>query len=173
MPPPIPVELLPYDPQWLDAAELESQRLIEGLGGRIATVHHVGSTSIPGIRAKPVLDLIPVINELPLFDEARPVVEALGYAWHGEYGLPGRRYCTFDEPISGRRRVQLHCYQAGSREIIRLLAFRDYLRRHPSVARDYERVKTRCRDQHPSDSHAYTACKSDWIAEALNMLGLA
>jgi GrpB-like predicted nucleotidyltransferase (UPF0157 family) len=113
-----------------------------------------------------------VVDELARFDEARPVIEALGYAWHGEYGLPGRRYCTLDEPISGRRTVQLHCYQAGSREITRLLAFRDYLRSHPVVAREYELVKAGCRDRHPADSHAYTACKSEWIREALRALGL-
>jgi GrpB-like predicted nucleotidyltransferase (UPF0157 family) len=173
MPPPIPVELQPHDPQWARAADRESQRLREGLGGRIVTVHHVGSTAIPGIRAKPILDLIPVVDELALFDEARPAVEALGYRWHGEYGLPGRRYCTTDDAISGRRRIQLHCYQAGSAEITRHLAFRDYLRSRPAVAQEYERLKVDCRDRHAMDSHAYTDCKNDWIrrveAEALKV----
>ena len=93
------------------------------LPGRIIAVHHISSTSIPGIRAKPILDLVPVVDELALFDEARPVIELLGYDWWGEYGLPGRRYCTLSDPTTGGRRLQLHCYQAGSPEISQASGF--------------------------------------------------
>jgi len=82
-------------------------------------------------------------------------LESLGYGWWGEYGLPGRRYCTLDDPQTGRRRVQLHGYLNGSAEITRHLAFRDYLRARPDVAQAYDAEKERCRKLHPFDSHAY------------------
>ncbi len=163
MPPPIPVELRPYTPAWAEAARREAARLAEALGDRLVVVHHVGSTAIPGIRAKPILDLLPVVSDMAAFDAVRPRVEALGYAWWGEYGLPGRRYCTLDDAETGRRRVQLHCYEQGSPEIERHVAFRDHLRSHPDVAAAYDAEKERCRLLHPMDSHAYTVCKTEWI----------
>ncbi len=163
MPPPIPVELRPYTPAWAEAAEREAARLTEALSDCLLVVHHIGSTAIPAIRAKPILDLLPVVRELTALDAARPRVEALGYAWWGEYGLPGRRYCTLDDVATGRRHVQLHCYEQGALAIERHVAFRDYLRSHPDVATAYELEKERCRALHPMDSHAYTECKTEWI----------
>lgn len=162
MPPSIPVELLPHDPAWMGVAEAETLRLAQALGPVLRGVHHVGSTAIPGIHAKPIIDLMPVVEDLEALDGRRSVLERLGYAWWGELGLPGRRYCTWDDP-TGRRRFQLHAYAQGSSEISRHLAFRDHLRRHPEVAADYDREKARCQRLHPDDSHAYSDCKSDWI----------
>ncbi|HVW01221.1 MAG TPA: GrpB family protein [Planctomycetaceae bacterium] len=175
MPPPIAVELVPHDPQWAAVARRESARLIDALGDALVTVHHVGSTAIPGIRAKPILDLIPVFATAAALDATQSRMESLGYAAWGEYGLPGRRYYTFDDPATGRRTVQLHGYLVGSSEITRHLAFRDYLRAHPDIALAYDAEKARCRELHPLDSHAYSDCKCDWIrgveAEALRTRG--
>jgi GrpB-like predicted nucleotidyltransferase (UPF0157 family) len=163
MPAPIAVELVPHDPRWAEDARREAAHLAGALGESLVTVHHVGSTAIPGIRAKPILDLIPVFASLPALDESRLRIESLGYAWWGEYGLPGRRYCTWDDPLTGRREVQLHAYLIGSVEITRLLSFRDFLRARPDIARAYDAEKARCAELHPLDSHAYTDCKCDWI----------
>jgi GrpB-like predicted nucleotidyltransferase (UPF0157 family) len=165
MPPPIPVELNQYDPAWPERARQEAERLAAGIGEVISAVHHIGSTAIPGIHAKPILDLIPVVDSLERFDGFRSVVEGLGYAWWGEYGLPGRRYYSLDDPVTGRRKIQLHCNQKGSPEITRHLAFRDYLRTNPDLAREYDIEKRRCRDRYPLDSHAYTDCKAAWIRQ--------
>ena len=163
MPAPIPVELKEHDKAWAENAWRESKRLIAATGDRIITVHHIGSTAIQNVRAKPILDLMPAVSSLAEFDGCRAVLEKLGYEWWGEYGLPGRRYCTLHDPLTGARKVQLHCYEQGSPEITRHLAFRDYLRSNPDLAREYDAEKTRCRDRHPQDSHAYSDCKSACI----------
>ncbi|WP_221179207.1 GrpB family protein [Pseudomonas protegens] len=163
LPPPIRVELLPHDPQWAGQALEAARALQAALGKTLLKVHHVGSTAIPGIVAKPVLDLIPVVSSLAELDARQAVLETLGYVCRGELGLPGRRYCSKDDPMSGRRLVQLHCYAQGSAEIERHLAFRNYLRRHPDIAKAYEREKLRCQALHPENSHAYSDSKDAWI----------
>ena len=164
MPPPFQVELAPHDPRWAGQAEGEARSLAAALGSCLLTVHHIGSTAIPAILAKPVLDLMPVVSDLGALDALRPAIEALEYKWWGEYGLPGRRYCSKSDPETGRRRVQAHFYAQGSPEITRHLVFRDHLRANPDIARAYEREKLRCRALHPEDSHAYADCKGRWIA---------
>jgi len=163
MPPPFRVELLPHDPRWARNAGDEGRALAAAIGSCLLKVHHIGSTAIPGIHSKPVLDLMPVITNLAALDNCRHEIEALGYEWWGELGLSGRRYCTKSDPETGRRLVQLHCYSEGSLEITRHLAFRDYLKEQPDVARAYDREKVRCQALHPNDSHAYGDCKEGWI----------
>ncbi|CAN4277226.1 GrpB family protein [Pseudoxanthomonas sp. LjRoot125] len=159
------VELLPHDPAWAERAQAEETRLREVLGDILVVVHHIGSTSIPGMPAKPVIDLIPVVRGLSALEAHRAGVEALGYEWCGEFGLPGRRYCRKDDPLTGGRLVQLHAYAEGDREILRHLAFRDFLRRDAALAAEYATEKMRCQRLHPDDSRAYSACKADWIRD--------
>jgi GrpB-like predicted nucleotidyltransferase (UPF0157 family) len=132
------------------------------LGPILVTVHHIGSTSVPGLAAKPIMDLMPVVTDLGDLDRDHERIESLGYGWHGEFGIPGRRYCTLSNE-NGLRLVQLHFFQAESPQIERHLAFRDYLRAHPETAAAYEKEKCRARDLHPNDSHAYTDQKAMWI----------
>jgi GrpB-like predicted nucleotidyltransferase (UPF0157 family) len=102
LPPPFKVDLLPYDPQWAEDADNEGKALALAIGPTLLTIHHVGSTSIPGIHAKPVLDLMPVVSRMSELDSRESHVRSLGYEWWGEFGLPGRRYCTKSDPGTGR-----------------------------------------------------------------------
>ena len=171
--PPYEVRLMPHDPSWAEQTSTEETRILEAIWPAIIEMHHVGSTAIPGIAAKPIIDLVGVSPDLLTLESARPSLEDLGYAWHGEYGVEGRRFCTLSDPDSGLRRYHLHCYADGDHSIRRHLAFRDYLRARPAMAEAYQHMKRDCADKHPDDSNAYTACKDDWIkrveAEALKL----
>ena len=134
------------------------------LGDNLLRVHHIGSTAIPYVVAKPIVICFP--SSLVLRNSM-----AAGKAWRlpvtsgmGPYGLPQRRYCVRDDPESGGRLFQVHCFADGSSEIVRHLAFRDYLIAHPTIAEDYSAEKLRCRNLHAQDSHAYGDCKSAWVS---------
>jgi GrpB-like predicted nucleotidyltransferase (UPF0157 family) len=173
MEPPIPVVLAAYDPEWPRMAAVQAERL-RVLGPVLLSVHHIGSTAVPGLAAKPIIDLMPLVTDLDELDRERGRVEALGYHWRGELGIAGRRYCALSDQ-NGKRIVQLHCFKADSPHARRHLAFRDYLRAHPDQASAYENEKRRARELHPNDSHAYTDEKAGWIrgAEAKALIWFA
>jgi GrpB-like predicted nucleotidyltransferase (UPF0157 family) len=154
------VLLVGHDPRWAAAAAAEIARW-QALPG-CAAAHHVGSTAIRGIDAKPILDLMPLFDSPQALDDARPAIEALGYLWRGENGIPRRRYCT--RAAGAAPAVHAHCFVQGDPEAARHLHFRDHLRRHPDRARAYEADKHRCAALHPSDRAAYSACKAALIA---------
>ena len=103
--PPFAVRLEPHDPYWAAGAEAEAARIRKAVGSAMHEVHHIGSTAIPDIAAKPILDLMGVAADLAALEEARPSLEGLGYVWHGEYGLPGRRFYTQSDAVTYERRV--------------------------------------------------------------------
>ena len=154
------------DPNWPKQAKAEIARWRTALGPALQDMHHIGSTSVPDLIAKPVLDLLPVFASETALDAAKPAVEALGYEWLGEFGLPGRRYCRQDNPTSGQRMVQAHAYATGSPEIRRHLAFRDWLRAAPANAKSYAAEKQRAAHLYPKGGPDYQDCKSDWINAA-------
>ena len=135
------------------------------VGPVLTIVHHIGSTSVAGMTAKPVIDLMPLVSDLAIFDAHRADLEAIGYVWHGEFGVEGRRFCTWDSD-EGVRMAQLHCYQQDSPHAKRQLAFRDYLRAFPDVAAAYEAEKYRASKLFPNNSVDYSREKGAFIREA-------
>jgi GrpB-like predicted nucleotidyltransferase (UPF0157 family) len=157
----IAVNLEDYNPEWPRTAVRHAASL-SILGRTLLTVHHIGSTAIPGMAAKPIMDLMPIVSSLDELDSKRGLVESVGYEWRGEFGVDGRRFCTLAD-AHGERVAQLHFYVASSPHARRQLAFRDYLRAFPEYAAEYETEKRRARDLHPLDSHAYSTEKGAWI----------
>lgn len=153
------------DPRWHDLAQSEIDSLIQTVNG-LLTVHHIGSTSVPGLPAKPILDLLPVFRDAQAQRAAQNQFEILGYEWLGEYGLSGRAYARKSNPTSGKRLVQAHGYVSGHRDIIRHLAFRDALRNNASLRAAYTSVKAACASRHPEGGASYGTCKSEWINKA-------
>lgn len=134
------------------------------MGGTILAVHHIGSTAIPGIQAKPIIDLLAVVDDLGALDERRAQMEALGYEVMGEFGIPGRRYFRKDN-AAGARTHQIHAFEEGSPQIERHLAFRDFMRAHPGHAREYETLKQQLAALHPLDISSYADGKDAFIRD--------
>ena len=156
------VTILPYDPAWPAEFEREAGLLTEAIGPWITGgVHHVGSTAIPGLAAKPIIDIMAGVAGL---DAARPCIDLLA----------GLHYCYapyradvmhwFCKPSPAHRTHHLHLVPTGSERFVDVLAFRDYLRAHPDTVRQYERLKQQLAARHAHDRNAYTDGKSEMVA---------
>jgi GrpB-like predicted nucleotidyltransferase (UPF0157 family) len=156
----IPVTLVEHDPGWAARAAALAAEL-QVVGDILLTVHHIGSTSVPGMIAKPIIDLLPVISDLAVLDTRLDRVSALGYVYHGEYGIPGRRF--FAKHVGNTRTVHIHFFEQSSDQIAHNLAFRDYMRAHPDIAAAYGAEKRRAQSLFPNDSHGYTKEKAEFI----------
>ena len=161
---PHPVVIEPYNRNWAKIAAETAWKLKGILGENLLRVEHFGSTSIPGLAAKPVIDLMPIVKDLNKLDEQKDLICNLGYVWRGEFSIAGRRFCPLTNE-AGQRLIHLHFYQENREAIKRHLAFRDYLLAHPSIAKEYEREKRRAAKLHPDNSFAYTIEKSAWVQQ--------
>jgi len=156
------VEVTPYDEQWALRFQQEAAILQELFRGEILVVHHIGSTSVPGLKAKPIIDMLPVVHDIRQVDRFQEALEQLGYFSKGEFGIPGRRYF----PKGGDNRTHhVHFYQKEHPAIIRHLAFRDYLRAHPAEAHVYGNVKEELAQRFPFDAPSYVKGKESCARE--------
>ena len=156
------VNMVPHNPEWRQEFQNEAKQITDALGSNAVTVHHVGSTAIPTIYAKPVIDLLLVVHSLDALDAKHPEMAALDYEARGEYGIPGRRFFRRDNAL-GDRTHQIHAFEAGSPQVTRHLAFRDYLITHPDIAQEYSDLKRELAAQHPNDIEAYMDGKDAFI----------
>lgn len=150
-----------YSPDWPAAFTAASERVSVVLADEVIEVHHVGSTAVPGLAAKPIIDLLPVVKDIVAIDAFNERMERAGYRVWGEYGLSGRRFFTLDE--GGRRRHNIHVFQSGHPDIERHVAFRDYLRHRPDLRDEYAALKREAYAAHPADIAAYNDHKAEWI----------
>jgi GrpB-like predicted nucleotidyltransferase (UPF0157 family) len=150
-----------YSPTWPSEFEQEAARLQALLDDDLITIHHVGSTSVPGLAAKPIIDLLPIVRDIAQIDVCTPMLEAAGYKAWGEYGLPGRRFFTKDR--GAYRTHNVHIYQTGDPDIERHVAFCTFLRSHAKIRDEYAALKRQVYACHPADIEAYNDGKNDWI----------
>lgn len=156
--------VVPYNPSWPCLFEEESQRITKTLN--CIEIHHVGSTSIPGLKAKPVIDMIVVVKDLTQTIEP---LESLGYKYKGEYNIPFRKYFSKSLPI----KAHLHVYEEGNPEIELNLFFRNYLREHPEAVQEYATLKDNLLKQEDAFNKknsmfaGYTLGKNDFIQKVL------
>ncbi len=157
------IEVVPYDPDWPRLFQAEGERLAAALGDEVVAIHHIGSTAIPGVHAKPTLDVLIEVRAIEPIDAADEALVALGYECCGENGIPGRRY--FVKQVGSAHTHHLHVYAVGHPQVERHLRFRDYLRAHREVARAYSQLKARLAQQFPEDGERYTHGKDGFVAE--------
>jgi GrpB-like predicted nucleotidyltransferase (UPF0157 family) len=166
-------EIHPHDPRLTEQAEIERARLAELLQPWIVdgVVEHVGSTSVPGLAAKPVIDLMAQVTDLDaVVDEAGQKLNADG--WHYvppdlDRGGSWRRFYVKPDPTGQHRYAHLHLIQAGHERWAQQLEFRDALRRDDELADTYANLKRRLAAEHPHDREAYTEAKAEFILDAL------
>lgn len=138
------------------------------LGDTLVRIHHIGSTAISHTKAKPVIDILLEVALLEALDNKSQQLKNLGYEVMGEFGIPGRRYFRKDD-ATGRRTHQIHSFAVGSQNIVRHIAFRDYLRAHPSIAVEYGELKERLAIENPTDMQAYMDGKDGFVKKQLNL----
>jgi GrpB-like predicted nucleotidyltransferase (UPF0157 family) len=157
-----PVRIVDYDPSWPDLFQTECQALGEVFEGRVV-VEHVGSTSVPGLAAKPIVDILIGAASLKIIESRAPAIEALGYRYRPEFeeALPMRRY--FEKPPETGQTHHLHCVEEGGDFWRDHLLFRDFLRGHPEVAVDYAALKRDLARRYGRDREGYSDAKSSFI----------
>ncbi len=159
------VEVVSYDPRWPARFEEEARRLGSVFGRNLVAIHHVGSTAVPGLPAKPTLDLLPVVRDIRLVDDAAAAMLRLGYEARGGSGISGRRY--FVRELEGQRTHHVHVFEEGHPAVAEHLLFRDYLRAHPERARRYGALKVRLARRLAHDSRGYSEGKAPLVRELL------
>ncbi|MDA5181171.1 GrpB family protein [Klebsiella pneumoniae] len=155
-----------YDEMWPTLFENERTLLQMTLGKVISRVHHIGSTSVPGLSAKPVIDILIEVANLEELDSLNQAMEGVGYTVRGENGILNRRYFTKG---GNQRSHHIHAFTTGDAQIIKHLAFRDYLIKHNDVAIQYALMKKSAMLLCENDSHRYSIYKSDFIQKHLRM----
>ncbi|MDL2295147.1 GrpB family protein [Ruminococcaceae bacterium OttesenSCG-928-D13] len=157
------ITVVPYDPRWPELFRQEAAQITRILGENAVRVFHIGSTSVPGLAAKPVIDIMPVVHDMDKVAGCAPAFEAIGYEVLGEFGMPGRCYMRKG---GDNRSHQIHTFQYDSTaDILRHLAFRDYLRCHPEQRAAYGALKSRLAERYPSDIVAYGDGKESLVKQ--------
>lgn len=158
------VEVIPYDLRWQDAFVAAAKEISVALGETIAAIHHIGSTAIPNIYAKPIIDILVEVNDLAQVEARNAAMEALDYEAMGEFGIAGRRFFRKHNAM-GDRTHHVHIFEEGSPESDRHLAFRDYMIAHPESAQQYSQLKRSLAAKFPNHRESYMDGKDSFIRE--------
>jgi GrpB-like predicted nucleotidyltransferase (UPF0157 family) len=155
----VKIEVVTYDPRWPDLYAEERERVEAVLGDLAESIEHIGSTSVPGLSAKPLIDILVTVAH---FGPVDPYIERLGSLGYTYFPVLGdaARY-SFGKGIPHTHHI--HVVRHGGEGHVRLLAFRDYLRAHPQAAYQYETLKRQLADRFRDNRQAYNQAKTDFI----------
>jgi len=161
------VELVSYTPMWKDFFIKECQNLEKILRKNIVEIHHIGSTAIPSIMAKPTLDILCVVHTMDGIELFKSEFEKSGLVWKGENGVFGRLYFERLAKEGSRHLCHVHIFEKGNSLIDDHLDFRDYLNAEGEVAKEYEKLKVELKSKYSDNPALYTAAKSEFIETIL------
>lgn len=162
--------LMPYQPRWRELFEEEAERIRAAAGGGVLEVEHIGSTAIPGMPAKPILDLMAAVPSREAGLGLVPALAGLGYEHRPDPDIPERVYLRKRFP-SGVRTHHLSLAEPSSRFYRVQLCFRDHLREHPDAAREYAALKTALAESHAHERERYTEGKTAFVLGVLRRAG--
>ena len=161
------VIIVEYDPQWAILFEEEKRRVLEVIGHKVLAVEHIGSTAIPGLGAKPIIDILAGVRGTVDADQCIPMLRNIGYtSFSPDPEDPDHYYCCGKGPHS--MGYHLHLVRFKSPEWERHLLFRDYLLAHPEIAQQYYELKKKLASKHRSDRGSYTKAKTPFIESVID-----
>ena len=165
------IVVLPYDKQWKQDFLQIKDEIQNALGELALRIEHVGSTSVQGLSAKPIIDMDVVIKDYSVFDDVVSALDSIGYRHEGNLGIEGREAFTYDEKDHLQPHHLYVCPQ-DSAELKRHIAFRDYLRTHPEIVCEYSRIKEEGAALYPYDIEKYIEHKSPFIEKIYREIGV-
>ena len=165
------IYVLPYDSQWKQDFEEIRRELADALGDLTLGIEHVGSTSVEGLAAKPIIDIDVVISDHTPLEAVISALARIGYQHEGNLGIPQREAFCYDGK-SHLRKHHMYVCPESSPELRRHIAFRNYLRTHPEEAAEYGQVKMEGAELYPEDIDGYIAHKSGFISAIYRRCGL-
>jgi GrpB-like predicted nucleotidyltransferase (UPF0157 family) len=169
------IQIVPYDPAWPGLFEAEAQRLGAALdSGQVLGIEHFGSTAVPGLAAKPIIDILIAVGSLKRAKATmiEPIL-ALGYVYWAENPKRDRMFFVKGMPPYGERRTHhIHITGLDGEMWCRRLPFRDHLRANPDEARRYEALKYDLARRYPTDRDGYSEAKTDYVEGVYRKMGL-
>jgi GrpB-like predicted nucleotidyltransferase (UPF0157 family) len=159
------VELKPHNPKWRELYEEEEVLVSKAVSAFLIEIQHIGSTAIPGIMAKPIIDIALAIDSLENVEKIIKPLEEIGYTYRGEAGIPHRH--LFVKGSEDFRTHHMHVMHRSHYEWKKHIVFRDYLRKHPKEAKEYSNLKLKLEKEFKEDRESYTESKSEFIESIL------
>ena len=156
------IEVVEHQSQWQQQFAQERDSLKRILGNNAVNIHHIGSTSVPGLAAKPIIDILIEVTSLKQLDAANIKLQDIGYIAKGENGIVGRRYFQKGQHI---RTHHVHAFESRDPHLVRHLAFKRYLEAHLDVKNEYSDVKKRAAKMCDNEPQLYMNLKNDFITE--------
>lgn len=161
-------EVVEYDPQWLEQFQNEKKILSNIFGDALLSVEHIGSTSVPGLSAKPILDILVTVNTLKILSVFRSALMLAGYKTLGSYVMPNSELFVKEE--CGVRKINLHVFPNSHPHVKEMLLIRDYFRSHPQAVKEYAELKRLLVAKYPNDYSSYRREKDLWMKNFLKTL---
>lgn len=154
------IQVVSYNPIWLESFKSEAEQLSAFLGENLNQIDHIGSTAVPGLSAKPIIDILISVHCLKALENRYSDFFTLGYKAKGEYGITGRRYF---QKGGNQRTHHLHIFQKADEHLIRHIAFRDYLIANSDIASKYQKIKLAAAQLCKNDNKQYQELKNQFI----------